>query len=111
MPLPLRTAPPLRIVRTPLPKRPTERSELLVQVEPAPSTVAVPIEDASSPMMPKVLFTVPPFWIVSAPVPETPTRRPVACAPAAPTIVALGVAVSILVLSVLVGTPAVQLPA
>jgi hypothetical protein len=59
--------------------------------------------------MPKVLFTVPPFWIVKAPVLATPTLRPVACAPAAPTTVALGVTVSILVLSVLVGTPVDQL--
>src|SRR5881396_3110309 len=61
--------------------------------------------------MPKVLLTVPPFWIVNAPVPKTPTLRPVACAPAAPTTVALGVTVSILVLVELVGTPADQLPA
>ena len=60
--------------------------------------------------MPKVLFTVPPFWIVNAPVAETPTLRPVDCAPAAPTTVALGVTVSILVLVVLSGTMADQLP-
>src|SRR2546425_8408141 len=60
--------------------------------------------------MPKVLFMVPPFWIVNAPAAETPTLRPVDCAPAAPTTVALGVTVSILVLVVLSGTMADQLP-
>ncbi|MEO8320620.1 MAG: hypothetical protein ABI561_20105, partial [Bradyrhizobium sp.] len=63
------------------------------------------------PIMPRVLFTVPPFWIVNVPVPETPTRRPVDCAPAVPITVALGVTVSILVLVVLSGTAATQLPA
>jgi hypothetical protein len=53
---------------------------------------------------------VPPFWIVNAPVVETPTLRPVDCAPAAPTTVALGVTVSILVLVVLSGTMTAQLP-
>ena len=61
-------------------------------------------------MMPRVLFTVPPVWMVNAPVAETPTLRPVDCAPAAPTTVALGVTVSILVLVVLFGTVADQLP-
>jgi hypothetical protein len=60
--------------------------------------------------MPRVLFMVPPLWIVSAPVAETPTLRPVDCAPAAPTTVALGVTVSILVLVVLSGTMTDQLP-
>jgi len=53
---------------------------------------------------------VPPFWIVNAPAAETPTLRPVDRAPAAPTTVALGVTVSILVLVVLFGTMTDQLP-
>src|SRR5665213_1809224 len=78
-------------------------------MEPAPFTIAVPVEPAWSAIMPRVLFTVPPFWMVNAPVPKTPTRRPVDCAPGAPITVALGATVSICVLVASVGTPADQL--
>ncbi|MCS3930540.1 hypothetical protein M2175_005571 [Bradyrhizobium elkanii] len=54
---------------------------------------------------------LPPLWIVSVPVPEMPTKTVFACAPAAPTTVALGATVSIFTSTALVGTPADQLPA
>ena len=44
------TAPPPVIESTPLPAPPTERLPLLVQVEPAPSTVTAPFEPELAPM-------------------------------------------------------------
>src|SRR3990170_2994801 len=63
----------------PIPEIPTYKSELLVQVEPAPVTVTVPTEPslpawpAVIPSKPLVLETAPPFAIVSAPVLWLPT--------------------------------------
>jgi len=48
----LLTAPPFRIVSVPAPELPTKRKPELVQAEPAPSTVAVPVEPASTPRKP-----------------------------------------------------------
>jgi len=42
----------------------------LVQAEPAPSTVAVPVEPERKPIAPSPLLSVPPVWIVSVPVAE-----------------------------------------
>ena len=41
---PTETAPPFEIVSVPVPSTPTVRPALLVQIEPAPSTVAVLVE-------------------------------------------------------------------
>ena len=109
--VPATTAAPLRMVSVPLPSLPMSSELLLVQLEPAPSTITVPIEPPFSPMMPAVLLTVPPAWMVNVPVAEAPTLRLTACAPAVPTTVALGVMVSIVALVPLVGTPPDQLPA
>src|SRR5262245_16309273 len=47
----------------------------LVQDEPAPVTVTVPIEPEDKPIKPNRLLTAPPFWIVSVPVPVSATER------------------------------------
>src|SRR5262249_22050607 len=112
-PPPLLTVPPSAIVSVPVPKPPTTVPRL-VQVEPAPVTVAVPCEPALLPTTPrpKMLLTVPPLWIVSAPVPFWPTKTTWAVAPAVPTTAAFGVTVSMNadVPTGPIGTPAVQLP-
>src|SRR5438132_1533489 len=69
------TPPPLRMVSVPLPEAPTARAPLLVQVEPAPSTVTAPIEPEALPTKPAPLLTAPPLRMVSVPVPEAPTWR------------------------------------
>jgi len=113
-PLLLVTVPPFWIVSVPMPPLPTLRPEKLlepvVQDEPMPVTVTVPLEPEREPMStPPPLLTVPPFWIVSIPVPKSPTVRLFVVAP---TTVAWGLTVSIVTLSVLVGTAAGdQLPA
>ena len=71
--------PPSAIVSVPVPKLPTFTPELLLQVEPAPVTVAVPCEPTALPMLAMtgvVLMTVPPFAIVSEPVPRLPILSP-----------------------------------
>jgi hypothetical protein len=71
----LMTFPPFAIVREPVPKLPILSPPLgpLVQLEPGPVTVTVPVEPADNPTEPPPLFTVPPSWIVSVPVPWPPT--------------------------------------
>ncbi len=68
------TAPPLRTLSTPTPNSPTYRSPLLVKVEPAPSTVAVPVPTYPVPLLEprkaRVLETVPPLVILRLPWPQ-----------------------------------------
>src|SRR2546422_1050162 len=71
------TAPPLFTVSVPAPPGPmvlppTNRS-LLLQVEPAPVTVAVPVDPAFCPRTPLLLTTVAPPEMVSEPLPLLPT--------------------------------------
>ena len=71
----LLTVPPFVIVSEPVPKLPILSPPLvpLIQLEPGPVTVTVPVEPAVNPTEPPPLFTVPPSWIVSVPVPWPPT--------------------------------------
>jgi hypothetical protein len=69
----LLTVPPFEIVSAEVPLWPTTRFKLLVQVEFAPSTIAVPSEPEKLPSTPRALLTVPPFEIISVPVPALPT--------------------------------------
>ena len=71
----METAPPSVIFSVPLPNVPTNRLLEFVQSEPAPSTVAVPVEKELLPITLDVAETVPPFWIFSVPLPELPTFR------------------------------------
>ncbi len=61
-------------VSVPWPVLPTVRAVLLVQVDPAPSTVAAPVLPLKKPTVPIGLFTAPPLEIVSVPSPYWPTR-------------------------------------
>src|SRR5262245_49511136 len=74
------TCPPLEIVTVPTPPKtpPTERSLLIVQVEPAPSTVTVPLP-LNVPRKELPLETVPPLLMLRVPSPPVPlsSRRPV----------------------------------
>ena len=47
----LLTVPPFRIVSVPVPELPTERSPELVEDEPTPSTVTVPVEPVLMPRL------------------------------------------------------------
>ena len=69
------TFPPFAIVSVPVPKLPILSPPLgpLIQLEPGPVTVTVPVEPADCPTEPPPLFTVPPSWIVRVPVPRPPT--------------------------------------
>ena len=71
----LKTVPPFVIVSEPVPKLPILSPPLtpLIQLEPGPVTVTVPVEPAANPTEPPPLLTVPPSWIVSMPVPWPPT--------------------------------------
>ncbi len=68
VPFVLLTAPPLVMVSVPVLASPTSRLPLLVQVEPAPSTVAVPLVPIATASQPTLLFTTPPLLMLSAPV-------------------------------------------
>src|SRR5881227_1369311 len=106
------TAPPFWTLSVPVPKLPTKRLQELVQDEPAPVTVTVPVEPELTPMKPMLAsLTVPPFWTLSEPVPDAPMLKILACAPAAPTTVAFGITVLMDTSSPLVGTPVDQFPA
>ena len=73
----LMTLPPFAIVSVPVPKLPILRPPLgpLLQLEPGPVTVTVPIEPADNPTEAPLLVTVPPSWIVRVPMPWPPTTR------------------------------------
>src|SRR6516225_3778749 len=75
-PPPLLTLPPFWIVSVPAPLSPTgRRPELVVQDDPAPVTVTVPVPPKFWPMKLPPVLTVPPFWIVSLPLPKAPTVK------------------------------------
>jgi len=61
------------MVRVPVPELPTYNTLELVHVDPAPVTVAVPVETAVLPIYPAVFVTVPLFVMLKEPVPELPT--------------------------------------
>ena len=59
-----------------MPELPMYMLKPLVQVEPAPSTVTVPMEPVSEPTLAAVLpLTLPPLAISSEPLPDSPTKR------------------------------------
>jgi len=111
----LLSVPPFAIVSVPMPELPTVRLPLLVQVEPAPVTVALPCEPAADPITPpeqeggklQLLLTVPPLWIVSMPVLELPTVKLLVVAAAAATTapIPFGAVVSMMVFDALFGEP------
>ncbi len=73
------TMPPSAIVSVPVPRLPMMTPELLLQVEPAPVTITVPVEPGNAPtlaMKAVLLLTVPPFAIVSEPLPKLPILSP-----------------------------------
>jgi hypothetical protein len=63
------TRPPFEIVIAPEPLAATDKVELLLHNDPAPSMVAVPEEPTVFPKSPIVSVTVPPFRMESEPVP------------------------------------------
>ena len=65
-PLVLETAPPLVMFSEPLPELPTARTLLLVHVDPAPSTVAVPVEPVLAPRLALKFETVAPAVMLGA---------------------------------------------
>src|ERR1043165_4178646 len=79
-PLMLVTCPPLEIATVPTPPKapPTERSPLIVQVEPVPSTVTLPLP-FNVPRKALPLETVPPLVMLRVPSPPSllSSRRPV----------------------------------
>ena len=64
------TLPPASMLSVPLPKLPTCREPKVFQVEPAPVTVAVPVEPLLVPMKPVPVDTSPPAAMTSVPVPS-----------------------------------------
>ena len=63
------TVPPFWMASVPVPKAPIWMVSVLVHVEPAPDTVAVPCEPGKSPTNPPQSVNVPPFSTASAPIP------------------------------------------
>jgi hypothetical protein len=72
---------------------PTRSPPLFVQVDPAPVTVAVPVEPGFAPMKPTALLTVPPSSTFSVPVPLRPTERKLLLAQVEPVPVTVAVPV------------------
>ena len=75
-PLATVTSPSLMIFSVPFPQSPKPKALLLFQLEPAPSTVTVPVAPDRRPTEPNVLLTEPPLRILSVPLPELPTNMP-----------------------------------
>src|SRR5262245_1601248 len=89
------------MVSVPAPELPTKIAPVVVQADPAPSTVTVPAK-VIEPLAP---LTVPAFWMIRAP---ELTVRPFAVAPGDPT---TALPLPIVALNPLTGTPLVQFPA
>jgi hypothetical protein len=61
--------------KVPVPKLPTVRLLELVQLDPLPVTVPVPVDPPPFPTVATTSLTVPPFSILSVPLPALPTVR------------------------------------
>src|SRR5687767_11264787 len=61
------------MLNEPVPKEPTVRSALTVQLEPAPLTVTVPFPAEFRPTQESALETVAPDWTFMVPTPPSPT--------------------------------------